>query len=512
METLMDKLLLGLDNGGTMIKAALFTLDGKEIGVASRTTETSTPHPGWTERDMETLWEQNCACVRQLLADTGVAPDLVAGVAVCGHGKGLYAWGKDGKPAYPGIISTDNRAWKFPEKWKAEGTHARLYDRLCQQFMACQQVSLLAWFREHDWKTYDNIRWAFSVIDYIRYRLTGEAYSEATNISGSGLINVRYARVDADLLAALGIPEAVDMIPPIRYSSERLGAVTAAAAEKTGLKAGTPVAGGMFDIDSCAIAMSVTKPDDFCTITGTWTINEFISKTPVTGTGIAMNSLYAIPGFFLIEESSASGAGNLEWVIHNCFPHETGGNETVPAGKKRYVFLDEMAAEVPSKDCDVYFLPFLQGSNRHPLAKASFVGLTSFHTRAHLLRSVYEGVVYSAKAHIDKLLAVRERPAAVRMAGGAANSPFWVQMFADILELPIETVTGVKELGALGSAMAAAVAAGIYRDYHEAASVMVRIASPVYPDSSKASLYRSKYEKYTAVCDALDTVWRCFEV
>jgi L-xylulokinase len=503
----MDKLLLGIDNGGTMIKAALFTLDGREIGVASRTTEISTPHPGWTERDMETLWEQNCACVRQALSDTGAAPRSIAGVAVCGHGKGLYAWGKDDRPAYPGIISTDNRAWKFPEKWKAEGIHARLYDRLCQQFMACQQASLLAWFKEHDRKTYDNIRWAFSVIDYIRFRLTGEAYSEATNISGSGLINVRDTCVDAGLLADLGISEAADMLPPIRYSSERLGVITQGAAEKTGLEAGTPVAGGMFDIDACAIAMSVTKPDDFCTITGTWTINEFISKTPVTGTSIAMNSLYAIPGFFLIEESSSTGAGNLEWVIDHCLH-----SKTPPAGKKRYMWLDETAASVPAEDCDVYFLPFLQGSNRHPLAKASLVGLTSFHTDAHILRSVYEGVVYSAKSHIDKLLSVREKPQAVRMAGGAANSPFWVQLFADILELPIETVTGVKELGALGCAMAAAVAAGIYTDYREAAEAMVRIASPVCPDSGLSSLYRAKYEKYTAVCGALDTVWHRFEV
>jgi L-xylulokinase len=503
----MDTFLLGIDNGGTMIKAALFTLEGKEAGVASRATEVITPHPGWTERDMENLWEQNCACIRQVLADTGVKPEAIVGLAVCGHGKGLYPWGKDGKPAYWGIISTDTRAWKFTENWKTEGTHAALYDRLCQQFMACQQASLLAWFREHERKTYDNVRWAFSVIDYIRFKLTGEAYSEATNISGSGLINVRDARVDADILAALGIPEAADMIPPIRYSSERLGTITAAAAARTGLKAGTPVAGGMFDIDSCAIAMSVTKPEDFCTVTGTWTINEFISKTPVTGTGIAMNSLYAIPGFYLIEESSSTGAGNLEWVINNCFY-----NEKPPAGKKLYAHLDDMAAGVPVEDCNVYFLPFLQGSNRHPLAKASFIGLTSFHTRAHLLRSVYEGVAYSAKSHIDKLLSVREKPVAIRMAGGAANSPFWVQMFADILELPIETVTGVKELGALGCAMAAVLAAGIYKNYPEAAKAMVRISHPVCPDSKTTALYRPKYEKYIALCEALDTAWNRFEV
>jgi L-xylulokinase len=129
-----------------------------------------------------------------------------------------------------------------------------------------------------------------------------------------------------------------------------------------------------------------------------------------------------------------------------------------------------------------------------------------------MFRAVYEGVVYSAKQHIDKLLSVREKPAAIRMGGGATNSALWVHMFADILELPIETVTGVRELGALGCAMAGAVAAGIYRDYREAAAAMVRINPPIDPDPAMSALYRPKYEKYEAVCAALDTVWNRFEV
>jgi sugar (pentulose or hexulose) kinase len=149
--------------------------------------------------------------------------------------------------------------------------------------------------------------------------LTSEAWSEATNISGSGLMNVRDASIDRDLLVALSIGEAADMIPPLRYSAEHCGAVTVEAAALTGLAPGTPVAGGMFDIDSCAIAMSITRPEQLCTITGTWSINEFIAKAPITGTCVAMNSLYAIPGFYLLEELSATSAENLEWVIQNCF-------------------------------------------------------------------------------------------------------------------------------------------------------------------------------------------------
>jgi L-xylulokinase len=320
-------------------------------------------------------------------------------------------------------------------------------------------------------------------------------------------MNVRDARFDQDMLESLGIGEAYNMLPPLRYSADICGAVTAETAALTGLAEGTPVAGGMFDIDSCAIAMSVTEPEHLCTITGTWSINEFITTKPITGTCVAMNSLYAIPGYYLLEDSSATSAGNLEWVIQNCLQ-----NEPVPEGKKLYAYLDELVAETAPETSDVYFLPFLYGSNRHPLAKASFIGLTSFHTKVHLLRAVYEGVVYSAKSHIDKLLSVRPLPKAIRLAGGAANSRVWVQMFTDILELPVETVTGVTELGALGCGMAAAVAAGVYSDYTQAAGAMVRISPPVLPNKEMGPLYRRKYEKYTAVCDALDGVWRRFEV
>jgi L-xylulokinase len=503
-----EKYLVGLDNGGTTIKAALFSLDGKEIATASRSTDTITPNPGWTERDMEHLWKQNCECVREVITKTQTKPDAIAGVAVCGHGKGLYPWGKDNKPAWNGIISTDNRAWKYPEKWKQDGSHAALYDRICQQFMACQQAPLLAWFKDNEKGVYDNIKYAFSVIDYIRFRLTGEAACELTNISGSGLFNVRDAKLDASIPEKLGIAEAAEKLPPVVYPASLAGKVTKEAAELSGLAVGTPVAGGMFDIDASAIAMAVLKPEEFCTITGTWTINEFISKKPFLHTAIAMNSLFAVPGFYLIEDSSSTGAGNLEWVLEELgLKRENKGDS-----KAMYKQVNELVAAIAPEKSDVYFLPFLQGSNRHPLAKASWVGLTAFHSRGDMLRSVYEGAVYSAKEHIDRLLSVRDKPAAVRMAGGSANSPLWVQMFADILELPIETVTGVTELGALGAAMSASLAAGIYKDYAEAARAMVRIGKPVEPDASTFSVYRDKFAKYKAVCDALDTVWAKFEI
>jgi len=501
----VNKYAIGLDNGGTVIKAAIFDINGKQHGVASESTKLLTPRPGHTERDMEELWIQNCSCIKKVLKETGISPNDIIGVAVCGHGKGLYAWGKDEKPAYNGIISTDNRAWQYPEKWKKDGTFDKLYPRLCQQVIACQQAPLLAWMKDNNRSVYDNIKWVFSVKDYIRFRLTGEAFCEATDISGSALMNVKDARFDQDLLEAFGIGEVYDKLAPIRYSADHCGNITEETAKQTGLKVGTPVAGGMFDIDACAIAMAVTESEHMCTITGTWSINEFISKAPITGTAIAMNSLYAIPGYYLIEECSATGVGNLEWMLKNI----SGNN--FPSGSS-YEDVNKMVASVDPSECEVYYLPFLFASNTHHLAKASFIGLTSFHETKHMMRAVFEGAAFSARTHIDRLLSVRKRPKTLRMAGGAVNSELWIGIFADVLDLPIETVSGVSELGALGAAMSVSVASGVYKDYTEAAKAMVRIDAPVKPNPEKVEIYKRKYEKYSSICDALNTVWDSFEV
>lgn len=502
----MAKYVVGLDNGGTSTKAAIFDLEGNEIATAGRQTKTIMPKPGYTERDMEELWLANCECIREAIEKANIDASRILGVAVCGHGKGLYLWGQDGKPAYNGIISTDNRAWKYPKKWYENGVYESLKEQLCQKIIPCQQVSLLAWFKDYHREIYDNIQYVFSVKDYIRFRLTGEAYSEATDISGSGLMDVKHVCFDREILEKLGIEEIYEKLAPIKYSHELCGTVTKEAAALTGLKEGTPVAGGMFDIDSCAIAANITSPDKLVTIAGTWSINEYISEQPIMDGSIAMNSLFAIPGYYLVEECSATSSGNLEWFLENCME-----NHRSEDGQSIYEEVNGLVAGITPDESEVYFLPFLYGSNAHPLGKGAFIGLTTYHKKAHLLRAIYEGVAFSHKMHIEKLLATRESPKAIRMAGGPVRSDVWVQMFADVLGFPIETVSAT-ELGALGCGMAASVAAGEYRDYIEAADHMVHVTGIVYPDKERTAVYQKKYEKYCAILKALDTVWGQFEV
>ena len=134
---------IGLDNGGTLCKAVLFDSTGKQLFSASEELVMLTPASGHTERDMEELWQANCRVLKRITNDSGVAPEEIKGLAISGHGKGLYLWGKDGKPAMNGIVSTDSRAWEYPERWDKDGTADKAFKKTYQKILACQPVSLL---------------------------------------------------------------------------------------------------------------------------------------------------------------------------------------------------------------------------------------------------------------------------------------------------------------------------------------------------------------------------------
>ena len=499
------KYFMGLDNGGTTTKAALYDERGNELSVASRDTAMLTPRPGFIERDMEEMWQANCAVIREVLQQTGISPADVAGVAVTGHGKGLYLWGKDGKPARNGIISTDNRAYAYPLKWREDGTEAKVFQISCQHVMACQPVALLAWLRDNEPEVMDNIRWVFECKDYVRFRLTGEARAEITDYSGANLVNLHTRQYDDALLDCFGLRGIREALPPLCGSLDIAGYVSNEAAAACGLREGTPVAGGMFDIDACALAVNVTDEANLCVIAGTWSINEYLRREPVMDGRVWMNSLFALPEYYLIEESSPTSAGNNEWFVRTLLPEARAAAKA--SGRSVYDEMNAWVASLPPEEFVPLFHPFLMGSNVDPRAMGSFVGLSVSHTRAHLMKSVYEGIVFCHRDHVEKLLATRPTPPdCVRLAGGAAKSKVWTQMFADILGLPVETVP-VNETGALGCAIAAAAAAGVYPSLAEACAAMSPRGIRVEPDMKAHAAYEGRYRLYRRVNECLDGLW-----
>lgn len=496
---------LGLDNGGTNTKAALFTKDGEQVAVESIETRAITPAPDFVERDMDQMWDDNCAVIRGLLEKNNINAEDIAGIGLCGHGKGLYLWGKDGHPVRRGIISSDNRAWKYASDWKKDGTEDKAFELSCQHIMACQPICLLAWIRDNEPGNMNNIEWVFECKDYVRFRLTGEARAEITDYSGTGLMNLHTSSFDKELLKLFGIEQLWDALPPICLSTDIAGHITKEAAAATGLKEGTPVIGGMFDINACALAVNVTDDKNICMIAGTWSINEYPRKSAVLDGSVQMNSIFCLPDYYLIEESSPTSAGNNEWFIRQLLPELK--EQAKLEGKSIYDIMNSWCEEFEPGDFVPVFLPFLTASNVNPLARAAFIGLDASHTRHHMLRAVYEGIVYSHRWHLDRLLNTRDnKQAVIRLAGGVAKSKAWTQMFADVMNLPVETVD-VGETGALGCAIAIATAVGDYKDVTDAANHMCRINEAIKPRQWAHDDYEKKYELYKSVIAALDGVW-----
>lgn len=497
--------LVGIDNGGTSAKAAVFDEEGRQLASAGVPAVNTSPRPGWAERDMDALWEVNGQAIRTAIQRSGVRPEEILGVSLSGHGKGLYPVDASGRPAGPGIPSTDGRALAYIQRWKADGTAARVYEKTFQEIVVMQPVALLAWLRDYQPEVLARTRYVFAVKDYIRFRLTGEAFAEYTDSSGGNLVNLTTQRYDRELMALFGLEDCLDKLPPLRRSCDVCGHVTREAAAFTGLPEGVPVAAGMFDVDACGIASGLAGPEELCMIAGTWSINEFLAPAPITNGTVALNSMFCIPGYFLVEESSPTSAGNLEWVIDRLLEGERARAEA--QGESVYDLANRMAESVEPQDCQLIFLPFLTGSNENPLARGGLVGLTAYHERRHILRAVCEGVVFSHLTHVRRLLVNREKPRSVRLSGGAARSPVWAQIFADALQLPVELTAG-KELGCLGAAMAAGIAAGVYPDYPAAIARTVHITQTVAPRPAYREIYEKKYEAYRAVIQGLDGAWQ----
>ncbi|MCI8637751.1 MAG: carbohydrate kinase [Coprococcus sp.] len=495
--------LMGIDNGGTFVKAGIVDENGNILAVAKEPVHNLTPQPGFTEREMEELWNQNAKVIRRALATSQIPPEEIKGLSFSGHGKGLYLIDREGRPAYRGILSTDTRAWEYIKRWEQDGTKEKVYQKTFQDILACQPVSLLAWLKEHEPQAYESVQYVFSVNDYIRFRLTGQANGEYTALSGGNLVNLNTFQYDRELMELFGLGEIYSKLPPLVYSGELCGTVTEEAAGQTGLSAGTKVAAGMFDVDACGLAAGLDHEEPLCMIAGTWSINEYIVKAPITNGTVALNSMYCIPGYFLIEESSPTSAGNMEWFINQFLSHEKESSNI-------YELTNRWVEETDPKENKIIFLPFLNGSNEDPLARGTWIGLTDFNTKAHMIRAVYEGIVFSHITHVKRLLQNRKAPNAIRLAGGAANSSVWVQIFADALQIPIETVI-CKEQGILGAAIAAGVGTGVFQDYQEATAKTVQVRQTVWPRQEYAKIYQEKYERYQKVIRSLSGVWKEFQ-
>ena len=386
----MGPYLLGIDNGLTLSKAALFDLAGREVKVASRKIEVQYPKPGYTDRDMDTVWQTTAEAIREVIETSGIQPSEILAIGNSGHGNGLYMLDRDDKVFRPSIASMDGRAGDLVEEWlRPGGVHDQAFPYTLQGCWAAQPSVLLAWLKRHEPESYHRIGKVMLCTDYLKFCLTGEHTTDYSIISGSSLLESAKLGYSRELLEIYGIPEMFPALPRPVWGHEIAGRVTPEAARLTGLAVGTPVAGGLFDIDAAALGSGVINDGVLSIVAGTWSINQVITAEPIIDKRVFLCSLFAVPGMWLTLEASATSATNLEWFVTNFCAEEKA--EAKARGISVYEVCNEKVASLPPGSVDIIFHPYLFGSDVQATARAGFYGLGAWHTKTHVLPRALRG-------------------------------------------------------------------------------------------------------------------------
>ena len=496
----MMKYIMGIDCGGTVLKTSVFDLDGKEKSSCGITIPVTALGAGRYERSPQEIAEAAFRSIRGALEKAGVAGKEIAGIGLTGQANGLYMFRKDGTPVYPGVMSSDTRANDLVRRFYEDGTVERLLPVLRQSVYAAQTPVLMAWFAANKPEVIEEAEVCVTAKEYLRFLLTGEWAMEITEASVLSLLDQDKGCISEEILEGFGILRYKDRFPERILRSEEIGGyVTASAAAASGLQAGTPVAGGLFDCTANTISQGVVREDQMCIVAGTWGMNNMITQRLIYSDQLFGSYLYCLPQTRQIMEGSSTSCSNLEWFVNNILTQ----NGLTFCG---YGELNRMIAEEAAEKSSVFFLPFMYGTNVNLDAKAAFIGLSGNDRLPDLLRAIYEGVIFAHMYHIERLLKFVDPPKVIRASGGGSKSEVWMQMFSDALGMEIE-VSEAEEVGTLGCAMMAGVGTGCYADIMEAVSRCVHIRRKYCPDTEKHSYYQEKYKVYRKILGAMDGVW-----
>ncbi|OOF77229.1 carbohydrate kinase [Rodentibacter caecimuris] len=474
---------LGIDCGGTFIKAALFDQQGNMSACIRKNIEIISEKAGYAERDMPQLWLTCAEVIRQTIRESQVNPKQIKGIGISAQGKGTFLLDKQKKPLGRAILSSDQRSLNIVRQWQQEGIPEKLYPITRQTLWTGHPVSILRWIKENEPERYTKIGSILMSHDYLRFCLTGELHCEETNISESNLYNMESGKYENELAEILGLSGILEKMPPIIAPNQVAGYVTSEAAELSGLIEGTPVVGGLFDVISTALCAGLDDEKKLNVVLGTWSVVSGVTDHIDRNQTIPfVYGRYAEKGKFLVHEASPTSAGNLEWFIKHW--------------KLDYNQINQGIEQLPPASSNILFVPFLYGSNAGLGMQAGFYGIQSHHTQIHLMQAVYEGVLFSLMHHLTRMLHRFPDVNILRVTGGPTKSSVWLQMLADLTGMTLEIPT-TEETGCLGVALMAMQSAV------ENPIKLTDSMRKIYPNSDNYQAYQKKYAKYVCLVEAL---------
>lgn len=494
-------LLLGIDIGTTGAKVLL--VDGCDANaIAHRTVEypLHMPRPNWCEQNPHDWWRATVDAVRQVMATERVDPKRIAGIGLSGQMHGLVTLDKNGEVIRPAILWNDQRTAAECEAITRMIGQDRLIQLTGNIALTGFTAPKILWMREHEPEAYARIASILLPKDYIRYRMSGERFTDVADASGTLLLDVAHRAWSLEMLDGLAVPHA--WLPTVTECDIASTRLSTEAAQELGLIEGTPIAAGAGDQAAQAVGSGIIDEGTVCVTIGTSGVVFAPSNAYRPEPRGRLHAFcHAVPGMWHLMGVMLSAGGSLRWFRdllgdefneHSCY-----------LGKDPYDLLADEASHIAPGADGLIFLPYLTGErtpHNDPNARGVFCGLSLHHRRAHLARSVLEGITFGLCDSLDLLREAGVEPKEIRLSGGGANSAMWRQMIADVFGEPVTTCESPHG-AAMGVALLAGASIGVFASV-PAATGLLRTnpqctqpgpAVAAYPDilARYRSLYRT---------------------
>jgi xylulokinase len=488
--------VIGVDVSTTATKAVLVDGSGAVVAVGVVEYGFEVPQPGWTEQDPALWWDGAVGAIRQALAAGGVAGSEVAAVGLTGQMHGLVLLDEAETVLRPAILWNDQRTAHACDEIREAVGPGRLIEITGNDALTGFTAPKLVWVRDHEPHVWARTAHVLLPKDYVRLRLTGDRALDKADGAGTLLFDLAARDWSAEMLSALGIDPA--WMPRTFEGPEVTGAISASAADATGLTAGTPVVAGGGDQSANAVGVGAIDPGVVALSLGTSGVVFASTDGPIRDPRGQVHAFcHAVPERWHLMTVMLSAAGSLRWFRDALAPGAEFGA------------LADAAGTVPAGSDGLLFLPYLTGErspHADPLARGAFVGLSIGHERRHLTRAVLEGVAFGLRDGLDQMVAAGlPAPSQIRASGGGTASPVWRQILTDVLGAEIATVSTI-EGAAFGAGLLAAVGAGWFPSAQAAADALVH-ATPVASPGPDRAAYAAAHARYRDLYPALAPVF-----
>jgi len=434
--------------------------------------------------------------VPKAIAKAGLHAKDISCVGFSGQMHGAVMLDDTGKVVRPALIWCDVRTnpqcRELTEKIGAQ----QIIEATCNPALANFTLTKLMWVREHEPENWKRVRSIMLPKDYVRFRITGERAIDMADASGTLLLDVAHRVWSKLMLQAGEIDER--SLPALFESPDVCGKVSPEGAAALGLSAGTPVVAGAGDQAAGAVGMGIVAPGTVSATIGTSGVVFAATDRPALEPGGRLHTFcHAIPGRWHVMGVTQAAGLSLRW-----FRDQFGAG--VDDGRDPYERLSDEAAKIPAGCQGLLWTPYLMGERTphlDPNARAALVGLTASHTRAHVIRSIMEGVAFSLRDTFTLFNEMKVAVNKIRLGGGGARSPLWRQIQADVYGHEVEIVEA-EEGAAYGAAILAGVGAGAWKSVDEACAAVVKVATAVAPQPDAVKVMNTSYIAYRRVYPA----------